>query len=559
MKKVLAVILTAVLCIAASVLPISAVESKEFGSVDENYLPEGTPVIDVSSLTDPNGSYYLTGDIEITETIPVTFTGTIDGCGYTVTVSAPIFKSLSGTVKNLKIKGEVSGSSGDLGALACNVTGSTAKFENISNAANVTGTASAAVGGLVGRVDGNGTVFENIVNSGTVKSALIAGGVFGRFTSAGGSEAVIVNNVHNTGAVSGKHRTGGICGYINNSVTAYNLSNSGAIVSDGSNYAGGLFGFIGGAGSISSVTSSKNTGTVTGKGGASAGGIVGFVEECSYEISSCVNYGDVSANLTQTSGEFSVGGIIGLVSAAGLNAKNCINFGAVSGSPTVSFVGGVIGSVTKRITVTNCMNSGALSGRQVGGAVGRAISTNMTLSYFTNSGDITYQYGSPFIGYCGGIASHALSNCIGTGEFTVGVPGGQLCVYGGNVSATPTNVSNIFCKNVTKYCGAIAAFPNGVNDCTSMTAMAIVEAANAAAGSGKDYVLLKNDEIVLKNYCESHIDFDSDSTCDICNQVYPFTGDRSVGMPVLVCIVMFSAIGAVAVFIALRKRAVKCY
>ncbi len=522
MKKFSAIMLAAVLLITSALcsLPVAA------------EAPEGIPIgpenLSALASIDPTLSYYLTGDITLPAmTISGTFSGTIDGCGHTVTVSVPIFENLSGTVKNLNIVGAVSDSSNNpIGAVARKVSGGTARLENISNAANVTGGA-AAVGGLIGQIDGYGTVFENIENSGTVKGDQITGGVFGRYNTSGGSDPVIVKNVHNTGDVTGVHRTGGVGGYINNALTASEVSNSGAITSDNTKgnpqYAGGIFGFVGG-GVASSMTSAVNTGAITGKAGASAAGIVGLVE-CKLAVDSCANFGEISDSLQTTTSSF-LGGIAGRVaSTAGSSFENCANFGAIVGEKDRSLVGGIAGTIEKAATIKNCMNLADLSGRQVGGAVGQAAGDSISISLFINNGDITYSFAAPFIGYAGTNISHKIAQCINIGNFTKqsGVAR-DVYVYSLQVPedntfiGVPNTVTAVFCQNVSKYCHDGPDFPVAQNvfDVSVLSVSDIVSQVNTAFGT--TLVAEDNGNIVLVNWCEAHADFDDDLKCDICGK-----------------------------------------
>ena len=57
---------------------------------------------------DPNGKYYLANDITLTQTYPEIFCGVFNGCGHTITVSAPIFGNVNGsTVSNFRVSGEI--------------------------------------------------------------------------------------------------------------------------------------------------------------------------------------------------------------------------------------------------------------------------------------------------------------------------------------------------------------------------------------------------------------------------------------------------------------------
>ena len=107
-----------------------------------------------------------------------------------------------GTVKNLVVSGEVTGSSSVAG-----VVGSTsdATVTNCGNAATVTG--SSGVGGVVGYVGGTTTV-SACFNTGTVSGTTgYIGGVTGQHWRAG-----TVENCYNVGTVSGPATVGGVSG-----------------------------------------------------------------------------------------------------------------------------------------------------------------------------------------------------------------------------------------------------------------------------------------------------------------------------------------------------------
>ena len=141
-----------------------------------------TADIDLSQLTDeaqksnwtPIGPYYSNP-----------YTGTFDGCGYTISNlstngernSAGLFGYVGGTVKNLTVSGSVTADScsyagGIAGTIYMNNSGS---VENCVSHCNVSGGDSN--GGIVGYVHIGGTV-KNCINYGTVSST-IYGGVVG--------------------------------------------------------------------------------------------------------------------------------------------------------------------------------------------------------------------------------------------------------------------------------------------------------------------------------------------------------------------------------------------
>lgn len=75
---------------------------------------EGTEEISsqaqLAEMTD-GGSYILTADIVLSEWQAISFSGSLNGNGHTITLSGtPLFDTLTGTVKNLLLDGSVSDS-----------------------------------------------------------------------------------------------------------------------------------------------------------------------------------------------------------------------------------------------------------------------------------------------------------------------------------------------------------------------------------------------------------------------------------------------------------------
>ncbi len=199
-----------------------------------------------------SGVYFkLTDDITYnntkigTESCP--FSGIFDGGGHTITVNIAdgsytgLFASLNGaTVKNLKIKGTVSGtgSVGGVAGYACNKT----VIENCLVSADVSGT-DGNIGGIVG-----------LLIDGTISKCRMDG------------------DVTNTGWTS----TGGIVGGIIGGGNIYNCVNTGKITADKA--VGGILGcVIGGDTLIGNCSSLGSTAENSANGGYEHGGIVGFI------------------------------------------------------------------------------------------------------------------------------------------------------------------------------------------------------------------------------------------------------------------------------------------
>lgn len=186
----------------AAVAPITA-----FAKDDE---AEPLPIADAASFAamDQTGSYYLTADLTIDATYLGTFAGTLDGKGHKLTISAPVFENVKGTVKDLVIEGKVKDTSAEvLAALACNAVAG-AKFEKIINRADVIGDASKTkrAAGVVALINaGDDTaVITDCTNTGKIVG-YVAGGVIGR------AEAKTeVRGCLNTGVIEGGDTLGGV-------------------------------------------------------------------------------------------------------------------------------------------------------------------------------------------------------------------------------------------------------------------------------------------------------------------------------------------------------------
>ena len=176
------------------------------GSVPAGYTPEGTAINTAEEFAAmaADGKYYLAADITISASYAAEFTGTFDGNGKTVTVSAPMFAHLVGaTVKNLKTVGQIDYADYapenqlNTGAVAGIATLST--FENVANEATINGAKTGYklevvnpetlettyeyhglnTGGLVGLIEGT-TTFKDCSNGGAI-TAITPGGLVGRF------------------------------------------------------------------------------------------------------------------------------------------------------------------------------------------------------------------------------------------------------------------------------------------------------------------------------------------------------------------------------------------
>ena len=386
MKKTLAILMA--LCMILSICSISIAAA-----------PAGTAIKSEADFLamDAAGTYYLANDITLTQSYASAFTGTLDGNGKTVTVSAPMFVNFAGTAKNFTIAGAVTVEAGHAGALAIDSLGGTAVvLENITNNASVTGPD--VVGGLIGQMGAsdnagvsltvtgcvnNGTItgvqqtgglvgyaffntgndlatdagalFTACVNNGTVSSTLgHTGGILGRTAY---SKSVAFVKCINNGAVCGGHNTGGIFGHATSTVTYMTYcQNNGEITNveapaTDSVYAGGLIGYGQGTKAKTMPASDGfytnkiefciNTGNVI--GAYRAGGIAASTGASgAYGLSLtqyCINTGDItSRGLGTSAAANAAGGIQGYGYGSGTAeyayVMNCITTGNVTSTNT---------------------------------------------------------------------------------------------------------------------------------------------------------------------------------------------------------------------------------
>ena len=210
--------------------------------------------------------YGIEGFLPIGEDYRTQFTGQFDGAGH--------------TLRGLYINRPNENTQGLFGYTVG------ARIENLSLVdGNVEGHDS--VGGIVGYAQD--TVIRNVSYAGRVNGNQIVGGIVG--CAWGGS----IQNAWNAGAVSGTgHSAGGIVGYAREAAKIQNVCNTGAIT--GNERVGGIVGAI----ADSTLQNAWSTGSVTGS--QQVGGIVGAMENSTLRY--VWNTGTVA-------GSQKVGGIVG--------------------------------------------------------------------------------------------------------------------------------------------------------------------------------------------------------------------------------------------------------
>ena len=433
MRKLLTITLCVVMVLSLGLVGVHADEA-----------PVEIATAEAFAAMEANGNYKLTADITLTATYTTTFTGTLDGDGHTVTISAPIFKTLTGaTVSNLKIVGTAAAGNNHAGALS--IQGSGMTITNVTNEANVTSTKSGPyMAGIVGSVTtGKGTwevhqvsTFTNCVNKGEI----------------------------NTAGASGTPRIGGIVGnaakYAH--VVYVKCVNYGKITTDFNvgAYVGGIAGSTFGGEwhecvNYGEVTAPKSTGWTAGILARLTPSAQGTDQ--SVLVEKCVNNGLISA-ATETSTSGYTGGICAGTGGTGFGVDKdgdhkgttyavytfdgCINNGnVVSGG---NYAAGILGYVygqnkvseeTKNYqyaVVKNCINKGEITGLK-----------NVDVMGIYNSGTLTQNPGANTNTYTSQILAYTNADCT---TITDNIGAGKLVnvnddykVFFGLSSATAAN------------------------------------------------------------------------------------------------------------------------
>ena len=482
MKKLIAIILVAVMILPlAPSVAFAAPEVDNVGKVPADYTPAGTAISSWSELTDAAGTYYLTGNITVDATFASAFTGTLDGNGYTVTTSVPMFEEVQGTVKNLTVAGSVTVSSGFAGAVAKIVKGGT--VENVKNTAPVIGavggfeytyltdtTALPATGGISGVATGNAK-FVNCANTAEINSCAAGGivGVVGYDQSASISFEGCTNSgkVHDAGTLmkTGQadagvpnckgedNALGGIAGfgYEFAALSFKDCANSGDVDSTGSKKAptGGIFGYsacisanFGKYESTISFEGCSNSANITGSG--QTGGIAGWA---GYSVLVLANELTNSGTIHSTT-SYS-GGIFARVSEYAPTeaypevntVKNSSNTGTVESYTGQS--GGIVGYAEIFVSAYNCSNSGKVGRTALGTEKNQNLAAGGIIGKVSN---------------VAATLTGVIDNCTNTGEiYAKNQMGGIIGWYGGAGTSTSNEPSSLIITNCVNE-GKIEAY-----------------------------------------------------------------------------------------------------
>jgi len=307
----------------------------------------------LKTLSDNNDNYdtiNLTKDIDCTGTVAYPlftngYHGTFDGQGH--------------TISGLNITG-----SNDVG-LFRTVAGAT--IENLTLSGTVSGTSS-YVGGVAGEAENSN--FENITSSMTVNgNDYYAGGLTGGYYISDGNSHEI-SGIAVTGDVNGYGEVGGLVGelgaYSAGNLTLEHSYASGNVTATGSDYAGGLIGYVYSEGydGTTNVTIQDvyAQGNVSAPNGGDAGGLIGYsyTGEDGTETTSTVQRAYASGSVSAAG---SAGGLIGYMGG--------YQDGLTSATVSHTFA-------TGQVTV----NSGSSSAGLVGEYHNGSLSLTATANYF---------------------------------------------------------------------------------------------------------------------------------------------------------------------------------
>ncbi len=177
----------------------------------------GEDITSLSEITDADGNYVITSDITGGTTGVSTFNGTLEAAidpathmPYRISgLSAPLFTTLTGTVRNLVLEGvNISGHSGNTGAIACEASGDNARIYNVGIlSGSVGGTGN--TGGLVGQISDKARVI-NCYSFANITEGSNVGGIVGNnnaTTTAASINTMVMNCMFYGDITDGNNRS----------------------------------------------------------------------------------------------------------------------------------------------------------------------------------------------------------------------------------------------------------------------------------------------------------------------------------------------------------------
>ena len=393
-----------------------AVLNKEY-DVSKQIPEEAKPIGTAEEFLamDPYGNYYLTADITLDSTYEYVFGGILNGDGYTITTSAPIFEAVEGAfIYDLTIDGSIEAEAMNVGALV-----------------------NFADGIILNNVTNNADVLNKIGVSSDTDYTKATGGLVGKAVG-----TVTLTNCRNNGTITGA-MPGGLVGSATNATfTATDCVNAGELT----NYSTKV---------------------------AVAGGILAFGDTGSFTFTGCYNTADLLF-ATATAYKVYAGGMLGFVRGADVElvVDDCANGGLVIANGTVGgIVGLAIGLVKSEFT--DCENAGrVVSKGDFAGGIAAWVSNSTDVSeinangnssvthYFTNCSNVADVYS--FGRFAAGILTVTLDGakfeyCLNSGDITTGAGNWGYSHATGIVTWTGARTDVYYCVNTGDITGAANA------------------------------------------------------------------------------------------------------
>ena len=318
-----------------------------------------------------------------------------------------LFKANEGTIKNITVKGEITGNGQNIAGICAKNYG---VIENATNYANITNQTTNGIkaAGIVGVLTGNKkATVSNCNNYGEINATEHAGGIVGHAEA----EGYKIDSCHNYGKIITQGKAGGIVGSTKVQGTIENCTNESEVTTTSKSGSGGILGVYYNGTKAMTIHNCINRGKIQGEVWA-VGGIVG--DAVIINISECENEGEIFSK------RGNVGGILGSMGVDDTQTytsqiDKCINSGYVhaTGNGGNPVCGGIMGSIQvgESVVISNCYNTGEIASTAyeagsiyhgVGGILGvcynnataTTTKSKATISNSYNRGNIKNSYSS---------------------------------------------------------------------------------------------------------------------------------------------------------------------
>ncbi len=364
---------------------------------DENW----TAISDYEALKamEEGKSYYLTADITMSESLALIPDLTIDGNGYKIVTTAPVFEDTKNlTIKNLTVEATlVHEDNGQLSALTKQTSDKGwTKVSDSTFSVSITAsknTRAAYIAGVTNNAN-KGSEFKGVLVDASI---LVEGNNISKLNGIAGIAGVatatsfencVVNGSITVSAenafVSCGAASGGVAGIVGKALATDEEAGGCSFKSCTSN-----LDFTMNAPAFSGVTAPAEGEVALEIACNNIGGVAGYSSDAAYE--NCLNTGDITLNSKATG--WKVGGVVG-ASNNDLSINNSQNAGKIT-CPAAAVVGGIVGIATgsseNTVKIDTALNYGAIQSNKApaGGIVGEAyVSAGITVSNCLNAGSL---------------------------------------------------------------------------------------------------------------------------------------------------------------------------